>query len=33
MTGTYNFWMVALSLLIAMCAAYAALDLTGRTAA
>ena len=33
MTGTYDFWMVALSLLIAMCAAYAALDLAGRTAA
>lgn len=33
MTGTYNYWMVALSLLIAMCASYAALDLAGRTAA
>ena len=33
MIGTYNFWMVALSLLIAICASYAALDLAGRTSA
>ena len=33
MNGTYNYWMVTLSLLIAICASYAALDLAGRTAA
>jgi PAS domain S-box-containing protein len=33
MTSSYNYWMVALSLLIAACASYAALDLAGRTAA
>jgi PAS domain S-box-containing protein len=33
MQGSYNYWMVALSLLIAACASYAALDLAGRTSA
>jgi len=33
MTGTYNYWMVALSLAIAVFASHAALDLAGRTAA
>ncbi len=33
MNGTYNYWMVTLSLVIAICASYAALDLAGRTAA
>jgi PAS domain S-box-containing protein len=33
MTSSYNMWMVALSLLIASCASYAALDLAGRTTA
>ena len=33
MNGSYNYWMVALSLFIATCASYAALDLAGRTAA
>ncbi|MGQ0649234.1 MAG: response regulator [Gemmatimonadaceae bacterium] len=33
MKVTYNYWMVALSLLMAICASHAALDLAGRTAA
>src|SRR6185503_8993213 len=33
LNGSYNYWMVALSLFIATCASYAALDLAGRTAA
>ena len=31
MTGSYNPTLVALSVLIAMCASYVALDLAGRT--
>src|SRR4051812_26929038 len=30
---SYNYWLVALSVLIAMCASYAALDLAGRVTA
>src|SRR5712671_6057641 len=33
MTGSYNYHLVALSVLIAVCASYAALDLAGRTTA
>ena len=33
MTGSYNYHLVALSVLIAVCAAYAALELAGRTTA
>ena len=33
MTSTYNYWMVALSLAIAICASYTALDLAGRASA
>ncbi len=33
MTGTYNYWLVALSLVLAMGASHTALDLAGRTAA
>ena len=33
MTGSYNYHLVALSVLIAVCASYAALELAGRTAA
>ena len=33
MTATYNYWLVALSLVIAICASHTALDLAGRTAA
>jgi PAS domain S-box-containing protein len=33
MNGNYNYLMVAISLLVAICASYAALDLAGRTAA
>ncbi|MCW5969345.1 MAG: response regulator [Blastocatellales bacterium] len=33
MTGTYDYGLVALSVFIAMCASYVALDLAGRTAA
>ncbi|MFN8583028.1 MAG: MHYT domain-containing protein [Gemmatimonadaceae bacterium] len=33
MTGTYNYWIAALSLVIAMAASHTALDLAGRTAA
>jgi len=31
--GSYNAWLVGLSLVIAMCASYVALDLAGRTTA
>ena len=33
MTGTYNYWLVALSLLLAVGASHTALDLAGRTSA
>jgi PAS domain S-box-containing protein len=33
LTGTYDTWRVTLSIVIAMCASYVALDLAGRTAA
>ena len=33
MTASYNYWLVALSLAIAICASHTALDLAGRTAA
>ena len=33
MTGTYNYWLVALSLLLAIGASHTALDLAGRTSA
>src|SRR5229473_2539651 len=33
MTGSYNYHLVTLSVLIAVCAAYAALELAGRTTA
>src|SRR6476659_2936662 len=33
MTATYNYWIVALSLFIAICASHTALDLAGRTTA
>jgi len=33
MASTYNYWLVALSIVIATCASYAALDLAARTAA
>jgi NO-binding membrane sensor protein with MHYT domain len=32
MLGTYNFWLVAVSLIVAALASYTALDLTGRIA-
>jgi len=32
-TATYNPWLVALSIVIALCASYAALDMAARTAA
>src|SRR5580692_8838570 len=33
LTGSYNYWLVALSVVIAILAAYAALDLAGRITA
>src|SRR5687768_2917365 len=33
MTASYNYWLVTLSLAIAICASHTALDLAGRTAA
>jgi NO-binding membrane sensor protein with MHYT domain len=33
MTSTLNYWMVALSVLVAICASYAALDIAGRATA
>jgi two-component system sensor histidine kinase/response regulator len=33
MVGSYDYWLVALSVFIAMCASYAALDLGGRISA
>jgi len=33
MVGTYDYWLVALSVFIAVCASYVALDLGGRISA